>query len=64
MVSARSKIMQRLQSGKTITPAQALAWYGTFSLSQHISALKRKGMKIGAYIVPGKRFARYYAVGR
>jgi hypothetical protein len=63
-MSAREKIAAHLAKGKTITPAQALAWYGTFSLSQHISALKRKGMKIGAYIVPGKRFARYYAVGR
>ena len=63
-MTARDRIAAHLAKGKTITPAQALAWYGTFSLSQHVSALKKRGMKIGSYIVSGKRFARYYAVGQ
>jgi hypothetical protein len=63
-MTARERIANHLSKGKTITPAQAYAWFHTMSLSQHISALKKRGMKIGSYLVPGKRYAKYYAVGR
>ena len=60
MSSAREKIAAHLAKGKTITPAQAYAWFHTMSLSQHVSALKRQGMKIGGYIVSGQRYKKYY----
>jgi hypothetical protein len=63
-MSARDRIAAHLARGKTLTPRQALSMFGTMSLSQHVSALKKRGMKIGSYIVPGARHARYYSVGR
>ena len=62
-MSARERIAKHLAKGKTITPAQAFAWFHTMSLSQHVTALKKQGMKIGGYIVQGQRYKKYYKVG-
>jgi hypothetical protein len=61
-MTAREKIAAHLAKGKTITPAQAYAWFHTMSLSQHCGALRKRGMKIGSYIKPGHRYAVYYCV--
>ncbi len=59
-MSAREKILKHLQKGRTLTPLQAWRLFGTSALSQHVSALKARGFKIGGYRVSGERFHKYF----
>lgn len=59
-MTARDRILKHLQSGKTLTTLQAWRLYGTTAMSQHASALRRRGYKIGSYIPQGVRYAKYF----
>ena len=59
------RIRQHLESGKSITPLEALHLYGSFRLSACIWTLKHKyGMNIETTMIEedGKRFAEYSLV--
>lgn len=61
-LSQCDRILQHLQSGKTITPAQALNQYGCFRLGARIYDLKKDGYSIDSRIVRtenGKKYAEY-----
>ena len=59
--SQTAAIREHLQSGKTLTPIQALAKYGCFRLAARIHDLKREGLEIITTEVPAKghSFAKY-----
>ena len=59
-MSARDRILRHLQRGRTITTQQAFRLFGTTALSQHCTALRAKGYKIGSYIPNGVRYAKYF----
>jgi hypothetical protein len=42
----KGKILAHLQSGRTITPAQALQYYGHFRLASCINRLRNEGYNI------------------
>jgi hypothetical protein len=50
-----------LQSGKSITPIEALNEFNCFRLAAHIEVLRRDGHRIFTHMVDenGKKFARY-----
>lgn len=56
-MSQEEMILKRLKQGRSITPLQALEWYGCFRLSARIYDLKRKGYEI--VNVGNKQFAEY-----
>jgi len=60
-LAQRDKIFGHLLSGYTLTPIQALEWYGCFRLSARIKDLRNDGVNIKTEIVSenGKKFARY-----
>lgn len=60
-MSQENCIKEHLESGKSLTPIDALNMFGCFRLSGRILDLRRKGMKIKTEIVEknDKRFARY-----
>ena len=53
--------MTHLQSGRSITPIEALNEYGCFRLAAHIEVLRREGHNIFTHMVDngGKKFAKY-----
>ena len=62
MESQNNQILNHLQSGRSITPVQALTTYGCFRLAARIHFLKKKGHDIISEIKEspsGKSFARY-----
>ena len=63
--SQSKQILNHLQSGKVITPLEALRLYGCFRLGARIFDLKNKGYAISTEMVSenGKRFARYSLIG-
>ncbi|OCG58996.1 helix-turn-helix domain-containing protein [Gilliamella sp. Nev3-1] len=57
-----AKILNHLQSGKTINPLQALNQYGCFRLGARIYDLKQDGFNIDKRMVTaenGKKYAEY-----
>ena len=61
MNSQNKQILNHLESGKTITPIDALNLFGCFRLGARIHDLKSEGYDIKTEIrtVNGKRFAEY-----
>lgn len=62
MKSQNNLILKHLQSGKSITPIEALVLYGSLRLSGRIYELKEKGHKIKTEMIEtetGKRVAKY-----
>ncbi len=61
MNSQNKQILNHLESGKTITPIDALNLFGCFRLGARIHDLKSEGYDIKSEIksVNGKRFAEY-----
>lgn len=59
--SQASEILKHLQSGRPLTPLEALERFGCFRLSGRILELRQAGHKISTEIVEykGKRFAEY-----
>lgn len=55
------EILKHLQSGRAISPLEALEKYGCFRLGARIYDLKRQGSKIVTQMVTnnGKRYAEY-----
>lgn len=55
------QIRQHLESGKSITPLEALRLYGCFRLGARIYDLRAEGMTIETNLIEedGKRFAEY-----
>jgi hypothetical protein len=60
--SQRAKILNHLQSGKTINPLQALNEYKCFRLGARIYDLKQSGYNIDSRMIKagnGKKYAEY-----
>ena len=56
------KILENLESGKTISPAEALVWAGCFRLAARIKDLRDAGYDIETDMKAdenGRRYARY-----
>lgn len=66
MKSQIENIREHLESGKGITPIDALNLYGCFRLGARIADLKKQGMDIRTDIIHdeknGKRYASYRLV--
>lgn len=62
MKSQEKNILAHLQSGKSLTPLEALKEYGCFRLSGRIYDLKKAGYDIKMQMVKEnkKYFAKYY----
>jgi hypothetical protein len=60
-MSHRIKIKTWLESGKTLTPIDALERFGCFRLAARIDDLRREGLEIETKYQhkDGKRFASY-----
>lgn len=60
-MSTTNKIRQHLESGKTITPIEALDLFGCFRLGARIYDLKQQGVKIITKRIErgGKHYAQY-----
>lgn len=61
-MTLKEKILRHLQSGRTLTPLEALREYGTMSLPYHIHALRREGYNIltrEKTTFDGRRYAEY-----
>jgi len=61
MKSQYAKIRDRLESGKSITPLQALRLYGCFRLGARVYDLRQAGMNIKTETIKrnGKQYAKY-----
>lgn len=59
--SQHESIRRHLESGRKITPLEALRLYGCFRLGARIFNLKKEGMEIKSEMIEsdGKRFASY-----
>lgn len=59
--SQQQRIKKHLNSGRAITPMEALRMYGCMRLAAHIFDLRLEGMPIETIRVnrAGKRYARY-----
>lgn len=58
----KGKILQHLQRGRTITPRQAIALYGSFRLASTINRLRDEGFEISTTIrtsLQGEIYAEY-----
>ena len=55
----QERILTHLQSNGSITPMEALEYYGSFRLSAIIFNLKKEGHDIETNIVPKKGYAKY-----
>lgn len=55
-------ILEHLKSGKSLTPVEALNFYGCFRLAARIDDLRKSGHFIETEIIKkdGKKYARYY----
>lgn len=64
MMSQTKQIREHLESGRSITPREALKLYGCFRLGARIWDLRDAGLDIETTIVEegGKRFASYRLV--
>lgn len=65
-MSQTAKIREHLESGKAITPVQALRLYGCFRLGARIWDLKQEGMNIESELVKtrnGATVAQYKLSG-
>lgn len=64
--SQLTKIRKHLQSGKSITPLQALNAYGCLRLAARISELREEGMNIKSKMIyaasPAYKYASYSLV--
>jgi hypothetical protein len=62
--SQNEEILKWLQSGKSLTPLEALEKFGSFRLGARVYELKKEGHNIRTDIVEskGKRFASYVLV--
>lgn len=61
--SQEKLIMQWMQSGKSITPIEALNLFGCFRLGARILDLKNKGIEVKSEYITvesGKRVKRYW----
>ena len=60
----RDKILVTMERGHSITPREALDWFGCFRLGVRIFDLKRMGYNIASRLIvaDGKRFAEYHLV--
>ena len=62
MKTQTQKILEYLESGKTISPAEALVWAGCFRLAARIKDLSDAGHDIETAMKKdsnGRRYARY-----
>uniref|UniRef100_A0A6M3J0Q0 Putative DNA binding, helix-turn-helix domain containing protein n=1 Tax=viral metagenome TaxID=1070528 RepID=A0A6M3J0Q0_9ZZZZ len=61
-MSQNEAILRHLQSGRSITPLEALRLYGSMRLGARIYDLKRQGYNIQEKDIPdnGKRYASYF----
>ena len=62
ITTQRDLVQRHLESGRSITPLEALRLYGCFRLSACVYALKReRGLNIETTMISedGKRFAEY-----
>lgn len=63
-MTIREKIKNYLETGKSLNSAKAYELFNTFSLQQHIHALKSQGIKIESEIITnnktGNKFAEYF----
>jgi hypothetical protein len=59
--SQETAILKHLQSGKAITPVEALNFFGCFRLGARIFNLKKRGFVIETRMEEkaGKKFAKY-----
>lgn len=59
--SKKSKVLNYLRSGKSITPLEALRKFGSFRLADIIFTLKQEGLKIKSELVFKKevRYSKY-----
>lgn len=59
--SQNEEILRHLQSGRSLSPLEALESYGSFRLGARVYDLKQRGHQIETVIVKknGKRFATY-----
>lgn len=57
----KEKLKEHLESGKSITPMEALKKFGCFRLAVYVDRLRKDGMTIHTEMVKenGKQFARY-----
>lgn len=59
----RAKILAYLQSGRPLTPMQAITWWKATRLADDVYQLKKKGYVIYTEMVKGKsggKYARYH----
>lgn len=64
-MSQKNKVREVLQCGLTITPLEALTWYGCLRLGARIKELRKEGMNIVTTMIKvssGKRVARYHLI--
>lgn len=64
-MTQEQKVLKYLETGRTLTPLEALYTIGTFSLPYHIFNLRKKGFNIRTTLrqdVNGKRYAKYQMV--
>lgn len=63
-MSQTDRVLKHLESGKKLTPMQALNRYGCFRLGARIWDLRQRGYPIQSEAVKkdGKHFARYFMV--
>lgn len=59
--SVKTKILRHLQSGKPITPLQALKDYNCMSLAQRVAELKEEGYPIEGKLVKDDRTKKHFA---
>ena len=65
MKTQTTQILEYLESGKTISPAEALVWAGCFRLAARINDLRNAGYDIETDMKKdsnGRRYARYRLV--
>lgn len=62
--SQRAKVLNRLQSGRSITPRQADNWWGCMRLAARINELRDNGVDILTDMIKrnGKSYAQYRMV--
>lgn len=56
------RILNHLQKGRSITPLQALRWFGCFRLAARISDIRKEGFEVETKLVKAKNnhYAKYY----